>query len=280
MLRVYAYITLLCLSLQSCAQTKPTTFVLADSSLPKIKSIKGAFTFFEIDALENVFAITKNNQLKKYYASGDSAAVFNDVKQYSNPSSIDATNPLKLLLYYKNFSTIVVLDRFLTSRNSINLRNNNIFKTTAIATSYDNNIWLYDEQDFKLKKINDAGKPIFETTDWRQIFDEAPTTITHLYDHAGYVYAYDPEKGFYVFDYYGSYKMLIPFANYQNISLINKTIIGFKANKAHLYNIADNKASSFDLPKAFSNTEHLRVINKHLYVLNADAVDVYDLSGL
>jgi hypothetical protein len=283
MSKLVFYITLFCCALQlpSCGQTKPTLASSPiDTSLRLIKTVKGSFTFFEIDALENVYAITKSNQLKKYYASGDSAAVFNDVKQYNNPTSIDATNPLKLLLYYKNFSTIVVLDRFLTTRNSINLRNNNIFKTNAIATSYDNNIWLYDEQDFKLKKINDAGKPIFETTDWRQIFDEAPASILNIYDHAGYLYLYDAEKGFYVFDYYGSYKTVIPFANCDNISLVNKTIVGFQQNKVLTHNLSDGKTSSFNLNSNIANAKQIRVINKHMYVLTSMGVQVYDVGGL
>ena len=54
-------------------------------------------------------------------------AVFNDVKKYGNPTYIDVTNPLKILLYYKNYSTVVVLDRLLNTRNTINFRKQNIF---------------------------------------------------------------------------------------------------------------------------------------------------------
>jgi hypothetical protein len=35
---------------------------------------------------------------------------FNNVKKFGKISTIDVSNPLKVLLYYKDFSTIVVLD--------------------------------------------------------------------------------------------------------------------------------------------------------------------------
>ncbi|MEO7768060.1 MAG: hypothetical protein ABIS01_11565, partial [Ferruginibacter sp.] len=118
---------------------KDTTFVLN-------KTIPGDFSYFNVDNLDNIYLVNNSsNQLKKLDANGDSVGVFNNVRKYGKLFSIDATNPLKLLLYYKNFATIVVLDRFLNVRNTINLGKKNIFKVKTIATSYDNNIWLFDE---------------------------------------------------------------------------------------------------------------------------------------
>src|SRR5204863_2653088 len=123
-----------------------------------------------IDNLDNIYLVDNNNQLKKLNSNGDSAGVFNDVRKYGKLFSIDATNPLKLLLYYQNFSTVLVLDRFLNIRNTINLRKQNIFNVKAIGASYDNNIWVFDEGDGKIKKIDDNGEVLSETVDLRMIF--------------------------------------------------------------------------------------------------------------
>ena len=117
------------------------------SAFTQVKSIEGEFIDFTVDNLGNYFLLSKNNQLKKLNAQGDSTGIFNDVRRYGKLYSIDATNPLKVLLYYKNFSTVVVLDRFLNMINTIDLRKQNIFQVKAVAQSSDNNIWLYDEQN-------------------------------------------------------------------------------------------------------------------------------------
>jgi hypothetical protein len=124
--------------------------------------------------------------------------VFNDVKKYGNLHYLDVTNPLKILLYYKNFTNIITLDRFLSIRNSINMRKEHIFSFNCLATSYDSNIWIFDEQEYQLKKISDEGKPLQQTVDIRLLLNEtiAPTKII---DHENFVYLYDPEKGFYIF---------------------------------------------------------------------------------
>jgi len=150
--------------------------VRAQKDLPYklIASIQGDIVDFAVDNLDNVFILTGTDQLKKYSVNGDSVAVFNNVKKFGKVSTVDVSNPLKVLLYYKDFSTIVVLDRLLTIRNTIDLRQQNIFQVNAIGQSYDNNIWVYDEGNSKLKKINDEGKTLLETSDFRLLFDQAP----------------------------------------------------------------------------------------------------------
>src|SRR5690242_8036125 len=118
-----------------------SSFAQSDTSFHLVKIVKGDIVDFTVDNLDNLYLLNSRNQLKKINANGDSIAVFNDVKKFGRATYIDVSNPLRLLLYYKDFSTIVVLDRFLNVRNSIDLRKQNIFQVKAIALAYDNNIW-------------------------------------------------------------------------------------------------------------------------------------------
>ncbi|HLI92121.1 MAG TPA: hypothetical protein VKU83_00860, partial [Puia sp.] len=58
---------------------------------------------FNVDNLGNIYVINRDNQLKKLSPRGDSLAVFNDVIRYGKVASIDVTNPLKILVYYRDF---------------------------------------------------------------------------------------------------------------------------------------------------------------------------------
>ena len=106
---------------------------------------------------------------------------------------MDAENPWKTILFYENFSTIVLLDKYLNVVTEINLRKQNIFRVQAVTGSYDNNIWLYDEQDNKLKKIDDNGNVLSQTVDFRLLFDSVPEP-SKIIDKDGFVYLYDPKK--------------------------------------------------------------------------------------
>ena len=72
-----------------CGCVAVATYSQSDSSFQFIRSIKGNFSYFNVDNLDNVYLVTNTNQLKKIDEKGDSVGVFNDVKRYSNLSSID-----------------------------------------------------------------------------------------------------------------------------------------------------------------------------------------------
>ena len=123
-----------------------------DSLYRFLKKMEYPISSFTVDNLGELYVINTDNQLKKYDEQGDSIGVFNQVTKYGKLSYVEAQNPWKAILFYKSFSTIVLLDKYLNVISSINLRQQDIFQVNALTTSYDNNIWLYDEQDNKLKK--------------------------------------------------------------------------------------------------------------------------------
>ncbi|MFY7840819.1 MAG: hypothetical protein ACOVP7_11120 [Lacibacter sp.] len=245
--------------------------VAQEATFTAAKSVEGEFVDFTVDNLGNYYLLSKNNQLKKLNANGDSVGVFNDVRRYGKLHSIDASNPLKVLLYYKNFATVVVLDRFLNIVNTIDLRKQNIFQAKAIAQSYDNNIWVYDEQSSKLKKIGEDGKVLSETVDFRMIFDEAPTPV-QIFDQDGFVYLYDPEKGVYVFDIYGTFKTKLSYTGLSNLTVVGKTIIGIENQSLIAYTTGTFTEKRLTLPVPAAQIEKAVIRPGHFYVLKNDRI--------
>ena len=75
------------------------------------QSIEGSFNLFNVDAIGNIYFITPTDQLKKIKPDGTLIAVYNDVKRFGKISAIDVQNPLKLLIYYKNYSAIIIKNK-------------------------------------------------------------------------------------------------------------------------------------------------------------------------
>src|SRR5919112_2019992 len=86
-----------------------------------VKTLSGNITDFTTDNLGNIYIINAASHLKKFNDKGDSVSSINDVRRYGKISSIDVTNPLKILVYYKEFARLVVLDRLLNVRSTIDL---------------------------------------------------------------------------------------------------------------------------------------------------------------
>ena len=258
------------LLLHICADSKaqgPTPFILE-------KTIAGRFVDFQADPLGNVYLLDEQNQLKKLNSRGDSMGVFNEVRRYGKLTSIDASNPLKVLLYYRNFSTIVVLDRFMGVVNTIDLRKAGVFRVKAIAQSYDNQIWVFDEQENKLKKVDEAGNTLTASVDFRMLFDEVPTPL-QIVDQEGYVYLYDSAKGVYVFDIYGAFKAKLTYPAMSGFSVIGKTIIGIREGHLLFYTTGTLSEKNVLLPPDLDGTEKVVIRPGKIYVLKNGAVRVY-----
>ncbi|MDB5246272.1 MAG: hypothetical protein JWQ40_666 [Segetibacter sp.] len=233
---------------------------------------------FTTDNLGNIYLLTGTNQVKKVNSKGDSIAVFNDVRRFGKIYSVDATNPLKVLVYYKDFATVAVLDRLLNVRNTIDLRKQNILQVTAVTSSYDNNIWLYDELDSKLKKIDDNGNLLLESTDFRQVFDAVPSP-TNLYDRDGQLYLYDARQGLFVFDYYGGKKNNFAMLQLSDLQVIDKnTITARDSSRILLYKPATLQQFSF---KPFTDQDRFTKINfngSKIYCLTKDGqLEIYSV---
>ncbi len=252
--------------------------LMAQKDLPVTRFAKGEFSVFAADNLGNLYLLSKDNQLKKLNVKGDSMGVFNDVRRYGKLYSINAANPLRTVLYYKDFRTIVVLDRLMNPVNVIDLRKRNMFQVRAIAPSYDNNVWIFDEQESKLRRVDGEGKVISETPDLRLVLQDAPTPVK-LFDQNGYVYAYDPERGMYIFDYYGAMKNKLTLLNWTDVQVIGSDIIGRKDGKVLQYTAGTLDIKETVIPERFQQYKDIFITPQGIFVLEETGVKLYSFTG-
>src|SRR5664279_6128534 len=244
-------------------------------SLPQMtRFIGGTYVDFQVDNLGNIFVLTPDNQLKKYNAAGDSLGVFNDVRRYGKIAYIDVSNPLKILLFYEEFGTIVMLDRFLNNINSIDLRQLGFYQVTCIGLAYDNNIWVYDALAGQLNKISSDGTLINQTNDIRQFTDSVPNPVL-LTDQGGLVYLFDPQKGAFIFDHYGGYSKFIPLKNWHHFSVINQSMLGWNGHEFLKFDDKMNREEKKQIPAYYLPAGKILIMPDFLYVLKADGIYVY-----
>ena len=246
-----------------------TGFSQADTTFQLLKILKGDIVDFTVDNLDNIYVLNSRNQVKKYTANGDSVAIYNDIRKFGRATLIDVSNPLKVLLYYRDFATVVMLDRFLNAVNTVDIRKQNIFQAKVIAQSYDNKIWVYDELESKLKKIDEHGKLLQETPDFRLLLGYAPSPYK-IFDENKYVYLYDSLKGVYVFDYFGSLKNNIMIQRWQNLKVTGKFIFGSKQDTLFRYDINTFMYDEWKIPEQITGARSFNFSASRLYALRKE----------
>lgn len=253
------------------------SFAQKDTGFLLVQTYRGDIASAAVDNLDNVYVVSSTGQLKKLNSRGDSVGVFNGIRAYGKLSAIDVTNPLKPLLFYKDFSTVVVLDRLLANRVSLDLRRYNVLQPTAVALSYDNNIWVFDQYDNKLKKLDEAGNLLLETSDFRQLFNQSLAPQKIINDN-GLVYLADSAQGVYVFDNYGTFKRKIDVKNWTNVDVQNGRIFRLGKSEILVYNPATFTEQAKIYPPHFAPYAHAHTAYNKLVTFSQDSLRIYRIA--
>src|SRR4051812_21066915 len=238
------------------------------------KTISGSYSNFYADNMGNIFLVSKTNQVKKLNQDLDSVAVFNDVRRYGNIYSLDVSNPLKIIVYYRDFTTVLVLDRFLKLLNTVDLRRYGILQAKAVTQSYDNNYWVFDELDNTLKKIDDNCNVLLKSADFRILFPE-PYNPSYIIDEDGLLYLYDEKRGWLLFDYYGTHKQHLDLLNWKDVQVTHGNLLGRDSIFFYLFGIKSLTDLKFRSDVNFSNAIKIQRTLNNLFVLDPNGLSVY-----
>ena len=112
------------------------------------------------DRFGNAYVFSED-QLFQYDSLGKPIA--NYAERHSGfLTSVDASNPLKILLFYRDFARIQLLNKQLAVATSIELRNIDIMQPLVVCQSSLDGYWIFDQRDFSLKKIDVNLSPAAE----------------------------------------------------------------------------------------------------------------------
>lgn len=267
-MKTLAYILLCCfLVLLQVSVNGQETFILR-------KTIAGSFSDFSVDQLNNIYLLSTSGQLKKLGPSGDSLGVFNEVRRFGKVNAIDVSNPLKILLFYRDFNTVLVLDRFLGKRNMLDLRKSNLFQVKAIGQAFDNGYWVFDEQEARLKRLDESGNVADQFTDFRLLFDSMPSPSV-IIDQNKTLYLYDPFRGVYLFDYYGTFRKRIPYTGWRDFTVINNQFFGRDEQQLYRFDPATLLLQTYPLKPSMHSAIKIGITPESFYVLLPDRLEIY-----
>jgi len=218
--------------------------------------------FVQADELGNLYIVTPSNQLYKYNTLGKVLATLN-FNYNGNISSVDATNPMEIYVFYKELNRVLFLDNNLAYRGELDLTKLNITQASAVARSYDNGIWIFDLGDLQLKKMSKEGTVAQSSGNIRQIIktDFIPTTL--LENTKQVMLANDSIA--LLFDVFASYIKTFKFS---------KTV-SFQLNNDYILQTTDNQLNAVEL-KIGINRPVLQLENKIKWsYLSKDQVYIY-----
>jgi hypothetical protein len=218
-----------------------------------------------IDNLNNIYSI-KNNELIK---SSDVKNYYYRNSLYSNISSIDVRNSLKIKLFYEDSNTLVVLDNKLSEISKINFNIINPNKIISkFSASNDNNIWVYNELNSKIELYN------YINNTFKVVNSEISGEVISLESNYEYCWVLT-DSHIYKFNYFGSLITKIAVNNIQQIETFNDALLFKKNNELFYYDQDLLIEYKLDLENLL--IKDFFVINQSLYIYDSEHFIKYQI---
>ena len=140
-------------------------------------------------------------------------------------SSVDVSNPLKILVYFKEFTKVLVLDNTLSPTSTIlELTELNLEETSLVCRSYNNGTWYYNPLRFELTRKNQDLTTSNVSSNLANLLNKN-IQPNFLVEHNNRVYLNDPKHGILVFDIFGTYLKTIPVFGLQTFQVKEKFLL-------------------------------------------------------
>jgi hypothetical protein len=221
------------------------------------------------DYLQNLYIITPTNDIIKYDKTGKKLATAN-YKVLGNIGSIDASNPFELYVFYRDQNQVLFLDNLLNMRGSCNLETINVSQVACLGRSFDNQIWLFDLADLKLKKFSKELKLLLESASFNSLPIGNNINPSQLIDNNNQVYILN-NLDILEFDIFANYNKIILKDSMSGFQWQNNQFFYFKNHKVNVFTPKNFSldTKTYDIPE---NTTNIRIEKERLYILTDEYV--------
>ena len=238
-----------------------------------ISSFQVNAKYIQADELSNLYIVNQSNQLYKYNSEGKILATLN-YNYNGNISSIDATNPMEIYVFYKELNRVIFLDNNLAYRGEIDLSKNNITQASAIARSYDNGIWVFDNGDLQLKKLDKEGK-VFQSSANIKQFTNVDFNPKYIIENTQNVIISDDSICL-VFDVFASFVKTFYFKNLKSLQFTNHFIYETQDSLVNILDFRLGLKRVFILNKTALNFKWSYVYENKFFIYKNNTISLYN----
>ncbi len=207
---------------------------------------------YSVDRTGFFYIAFANGTIAKY--DGDGIEVLNfSPRRAAKVDLIDAWNPLKIFVFYEEFQSVVILDRFLNPIGTYDLSGKVQGFIKLACPSQDNTFWLIDEAYKGLVKYDPAEQQVIYRTPFANTL---PTNIEVLYmrEYQNLLFLSLSSGGILYFDNLGNYLGKIETAAaIRFFGFTNNQLYYLAAGAVQYVNLYNRNEGALQLPSRFEN---------------------------
>ncbi|GCD80277.1 hypothetical protein [Schleiferia thermophila] len=205
---------------------------------------------FTTDNLGNVYLIYEN-EIKKIapYPQSQGLTISFSEPPLGRVASVDAFNPMRILVRYQPFNQLILLDNKLNKiQQAFQLEDIGLMDVQLASMTTQNRIWLYDQVLDQVMLYNPRLESIeFSTQNLTQLLGQENTPV-YLQSDATGLYIYAPETGLMVFDVFGNFVKNVAVRNLKSVQVKDRKLIGLDGRNILISGLTVNFIRRIELP--------------------------------
>jgi hypothetical protein len=190
-----------------------------------------------------------------------------------NINALDVSDPLKILVFYRDFGRIKYLDNKLSVKGDyVALQDLSLEQSSIACSSYENSFWVYDPLSIKFYRIDQNLQVNQSSSNISQItgFTFSPA---YMAEYNNNLYVSDTANGVLIFDRYGAFIKTIAVKKIHFFQILNNKLAYFDSGSIRTIDLKTYDESKTEIPD--QSTICLRVEQNKLYVLTNKKLNIY-----
>lgn len=228
---------------------------------------KGTVDLIREDHLQNWYCYSQNTLIKGG-AQMPRLQFFSTLK-YGALTHLDVQNPMSVVLYFKTYQTVLFLDNVLVQKSEpLKLDVIGYPQTEWVCSSQQQGIWLYNQANAELLKLDRFGNCILKTGNLAQYYRHVFEPL-YMCEFGTFLYVIFKNKGLWIFDRFGALKQQLAFPNTNNIVVDENNISACSSNFRFQY---DFKTAILDSVPLQNRTNRQYIGPQHFFEIFKDSV--------
>lgn len=227
----------------------------------------------EVDHLGSIYTIDEN-ELKKFSSEKELISNYSDAL-LGDITSIDVTNPLRLLLFYREFNQLLYLDQTLTPiSDPIDLYSYSDNETHLCCNASSGGFWIFNKDDNQAFQISKQGE-ILNKSSLLSTYtkDISPSKMSEYQEK---LYFLLPSKGLLILNKFGRFLQLIPLTGISDFCFTNQNLLYLKNKTWFAYNPQENTDSIvFEMQSSHSGQSKIQA--DRAYIFCGDQISIKKL---
>jgi len=220
-----------------------------------------------IDRIDNIYLSDASGKITKCINGTDSLISFSPRKS-ADVTLLEAWQGIRTFVFYRDFQEFLYLNRFLAPSESHRISNPEIGYARLIAPSGDGNLWILDESDLSIKKMNLQTKQILLKTPLTNIVTNENTNFNFIKEYKNLLFLNDRNGKILLFDNFGNYLKRLPVKEVSLFNFFNDELYYLKGDQIVFYDIFKNQFRTMALEE--DNPYKLVLLNQKRLFLFAD----------